>query len=263
MSTIYTLNGKVLKNSANNKWLTKVAVDPYNPLGLPDNTLRIEVTEGATVNVFNGTSTQISSSPNVWEISDPNGTQMPYFYLSPSSGHVLKVLGAKRKSGDATSDYAWSEVKNHASYITYVGSVDLIGLNITGVFMNMSNLTHIGNVNMPDQSSFEEMFYLCRSLVEIGQIQMKSGVTSFKSCFQGCNAITELPTINLESATDVNSFMEGCYLYPHPLTIYNQLSNLGAQITDNRYCFSNCGRDTVTGAAELAQIPSSWGGTGA
>lgn len=30
MSTIYTLNGKVLKNSANDKWLTKKEVDPYS-----------------------------------------------------------------------------------------------------------------------------------------------------------------------------------------------------------------------------------------
>lgn len=27
------------------------------------------------------------------------------------------------------------------------------------------------------------------------------------------------------------------------------------------YTFYDCGRDTVTGAAELAQIPSDWGGT--
>ena len=28
-------------------------------------------------------------------------------------------------------------------------------------------------------------------------------------------------------------------------------------------CFSDCGRDTESGRAELAQIPSDWGGTGA
>jgi len=41
MSTVYTLNGKVLKNSANDKWLTKKEIDPYNPLGLPPNTVRV------------------------------------------------------------------------------------------------------------------------------------------------------------------------------------------------------------------------------
>ena len=258
MTTIYTVNNKVLKNSANDKWLIKKEVDPYNPLGLTDNTLRIEVTDGATVNVFDGTSTQISSSPNVWEISDPNGTGLPYFYLS--QGHVLKVLGAKRKLGDSVSDYGWNVVKNDASYITYVGSVDLVGYAPSdgGVFKNMSNITHIGNVNVPDLSTFYEMFANCASLVEIGQVQMKSGVTSFDSCFRGCQSITALPTLNLESATDVRNFMADCYLYPHPLSIYSQLSNMGAQITDHDSCFYNCGRDSVTGAAELAQIPSDW-----
>lgn len=255
--TVYTYNDKVLKNVATDKWLKKPDVDPYNPLGLADNTLRIEVTEGSTVNVYDGTSTQISSSPNVWEISDPNGTQMPYYYLS-SGGHVLKVLGAKRKLGDATSDYAWSNVKDDASYITYIGSVDLIGYDSANVFKNMSNLTHIGNVNVSDLSSFEDMFYNCSSLVEIGNIQMKSDVTNFKGCFQSCNSITALPTLNLASATNVKNFMLECYLYPHPLTIYNQLSNMGSQITVHDAAFHNCGRDTVTGAAELAQIPSGW-----
>lgn len=39
MSTVYTYNNKVLKNSANDKWLAKkeAPIDPYNPLGLPAN----------------------------------------------------------------------------------------------------------------------------------------------------------------------------------------------------------------------------------
>ena len=44
---------------------------------------------------------------------------------------------------------------------------------------------------------------------------------------------------------------------------YNRLVALGDQITNHSQCFSSCGASTVTGAAELAQIPSDWGGTAA
>jgi len=44
------------------------------------------------------------------------------------------------------------------------------------------------------------------------------------------------------------------------LAAYNYLSSIST-INNTAICFSDCGRDTTTGAAELAQIPSSWGGT--
>ena len=46
------------------------------------------------------------------------------------------------------------------------------------------------------------------------------------------------------------------------LAMYNKLSALDPLPTYGTGTFENCGSDTVTGAAELAQIPSSWGGTG-
>lgn len=46
MTTIYTVNNKVLKNSANDKWLTKKEGPDYNPLGLPAYTIRIQVKPG-------------------------------------------------------------------------------------------------------------------------------------------------------------------------------------------------------------------------
>jgi hypothetical protein len=47
------------------------------------------------------------------------------------------------------------------------------------------------------------------------------------------------------------------------LALYQQASTQTTPPSEYYNTFYNCGSNTTTGAAELAQIPSSWGGTGA
>ena len=42
------------------------------------------------------------------------------------------------------------------------------------------------------------------------------------------------------------------------LALYQQASTQANPPLKHDYCFENCGRDTQTGAAELAQIPNEW-----
>jgi len=42
------------------------------------------------------------------------------------------------------------------------------------------------------------------------------------------------------------------------LALYNQASTQANPPTNHTLAFQNCGVDTQTGAAELAQIPSDW-----
>lgn len=42
--------------------------------------------------------------------------------------------------------------------------------------------------------------------------------------------------------------------------LYDKLSAINT-ITNHADCFKDCGSDTEEGRAELAQIPTSWGGT--
>jgi hypothetical protein len=45
------------------------------------------------------------------------------------------------------------------------------------------------------------------------------------------------------------------------LALYNQMSTQITPPAEHTQTFRSCGSHTTTGAAELAQIPSSWGGT--
>jgi hypothetical protein len=42
------------------------------------------------------------------------------------------------------------------------------------------------------------------------------------------------------------------------IQLYNQMSTQANPHTSTTRCFANCGSNTTSGAAELAQIPSGW-----
>jgi len=55
------------------------------------------------------------------------------------------------------------------------------------------------------------------------------------------------------------SMFYNCYkVESGALALYQQASTQATPPSSHSGTFSNCGRDTVTGAAELAQIPSNW-----
>jgi hypothetical protein len=60
----------------------------------------------------------------------------------------------------------------------------------------------------------------------------------------------------------MSGMFDSCYkVQSGALALYQQASTQATPPTDHTGTFTNCGRDTVTGAAELAQIPQDWGGT--
>ena len=160
MSTVYTYRNKVLKNSANDKWLIKApTVDPYNPLGLPDNTIRVKFLSGYTP-TMGDTQTLVDADENIWDIYKESNNWNSLF-----SG-IVKLL-------------------------------EILGANTTNV-TNMDNM--------------------------------------FRS------------SRNVQRGA---------------LALYQQASSQPNPPSSHSDTFLWCGVDTVTGAAELAQIPSGWGGTGA
>lgn len=86
--TVYTYNDKVLKNVATDKWLKKY--DPYNPLGLPANTIRVKFTSGYTPDMGDS-QTLVDSTNNVWDIyKESNNWSNLFFTIS----NLKEILGA-------------------------------------------------------------------------------------------------------------------------------------------------------------------------
>ena len=207
MTTIYTFNSKVLKNTANDKWLIKKAIDPYNPLGLPTNIIRIKYLSGYTPDMGD-TQTLVDSTNNVWDIYK--------------------------------EDNDWSSL-----------------------FNNKTRLLEVLGANTTDVTDMSSMFNGCAELTTITLFDT-SNVTSMYRMFRNCgNITTSIPLFNTSKVTDMEAMFFHCYkVQSGALALYNQASTQTTPPIYHENAFNGCGRNTQTGAAELAQIPSSWGGTG-
>lgn len=108
-------------------------------------------------------------------------------------------------------------------------------------------------------------FKNCFSLETVGAITSRNIKLQTDEMFYGCSSLRTIPTfastINFEDS--VANMFNGCVsVESGALDFYNRMSSQSTPPTYHNGCFTNCGSNTTTGAAELAQIPSSWGGTG-
>jgi surface protein len=80
----------------------------------------------------------------------------------------------------------------------------------------------------------------------------------------GCTSLTSIPLLNTSNVTTMNNAFADCInVESGALALYQQVSTQTTPPSNHTNAFNNCGSNTQTGQAELAQIPSSWGGTGA
>ena len=202
---IYTTNNKIWK--LDNKWVTTPYVDPYNPLGLPPNTIRCKFASRYTPSMGDHR-TLVDSTNNVWDIY--------------------------KESND------WNRLFNGNNYLEAV-----LGANTTNV------------------TAMNSTFQYCHGLLTVSLFDT-SNVTNMGRMFEDCNHLTIIPLFNTSKVIVMDSAFSNCYrVESGALALYQQASSQTTPPTYHSGTFSYCGQYTQTGSAELAQIPYSWGGTGA
>lgn len=250
----YSVTGATLKNSnqfniGNSDVYVKgnfTNSDPYNPLGLPPNTMRLKFTDGYTPTAPSGsTYTQVSQSPNIWDLTrEPQMTSWNELFMY--NNNLLEVLGANT-SGVTGMQYLFYRCSN----LTNVALFDVSDV-----------ITDYGS--RPDGTygyrGFYCMFFECQSLVSIPLFDL-SNLKSGENMFYGCSSITSIPLFDLSSAINTSYMFSGCgNVETGALALYQQVSTQSNPPTSHISMFS-CGYNTVSGTAERAQIPTSWGGT--
>ena len=165
--------------------------------------------------------------------------------------------------------------------------------NMEGTFMHCHELTTVPLLDLSNVTTIEGIFLCCESLRTVPNFVITkscnmerifdmyvegtqrwydskltvvpnwdwSKATSLSRAFRGCKSLTTIPTMNISSSiTKVDEIFAGCEnVESGALALYNVLSQISS-ITDHTDAFKNCGINTVTGRAELEQIPESWGG---
>lgn len=236
--TVYTYNDKVLKNVATDKWLKKY-VDPLNPLDLPSWTVRIKMTTGSAVPTIGGaTVTAVQGQADTYDVCTVGGRGSAWNGLFSSNTGIIEVLGANTWNADHTQ-----------------------AVNLQGVFSNCSSLTTVSLFDTSGTANMSMLFSGCSSLTTVPLFDTSSA-TDMSNMLYNCSSLTSIPLFDTSSAANMRAMCYGCTnVQSGALALYQQASTQATPPTDYEDCFIDCGSNTVTGAAELAQIPSSWGGT--
>ena len=227
MDKLLQFNNKLIKSG--NKIVRK-AIDPYNPLNLPPNTVRVRTNDGnaptKTKYTRYDTATLVPGTTDLYDVYK-SGTDF-YAFLWQSS-NVVEVLGA------------------NTTGITYMDSM----------FMQ----TSVINVSLFDTSTvtnMNQMFSMCSYLTSVPLFDT-SKVTTMKNMFSQSNSLTSVPLFDTSKVNNVNFMFAFCTkVQSGALALYQQMSTQTNPPSNHEGTFIDCGSNTQTGAAELAQIPSDW-----
>ena len=223
-TTWFTYNGKGLTSRAG---YALGSGDPYNPLNLPPYTIRVQYSENHSPGPGIGDSrTLVDAEHNIWDIAK----------YSPDWSYLF--------AGE------WVEA--------------VLGANTTGV-SNMESLftnTFLKETVLFDTRSVTNMMGMFQDTkITTCPIYPTDAVTNMELMFGGCYELREVPLLPTSSVTSVvQMFLADGKVETGSLAFYQQLSTQAVPPVYHEQCFLACGYETVSGRADLAQIPESWGG---
>ena len=217
-----------LNKTYNNHFLhRKLVYDPCNPLRLPPNTIRLKFKDNITPTTVAGTYTQVSSSPNIWDLTYDN---RHWSHLFDGKVDLLEVIGANT---------------TNVNYMMYM-------------FNGCTNLSGVCLFDTSNVNDVNYMFTSCTSLSSIPTFDT-SNVSSMNYTFRSCTSLTSIPLFDTSKINDISHAFELCYnVQSGALALYNQASTQSTPPVYHTDTFYKCGISSEQGNAELAQIPNDW-----
>lgn len=130
----YTLRTSIYDLTFGSALLT--GYDDCNPLNLPAYTLRLQYAAGVTPSITSTSMTQVSSSPNVWDVTYMN---RDWSNLLSGDSNLLSVLG-----GNCTDVTKMSNLFKNCTSLTSVPRFDTANVTLMdGMLQNCSQLTQV------------------------------------------------------------------------------------------------------------------------
>lgn len=134
--------------------------------------------------------------------------------------------------------------------------------NVEEMFMYCQSLKYVNAFDISHTDSIHSMFQSCDAIESIPLFDTSTIVNGSYFAY-GANSLKSVPLLNTSRMTNVVDMFGSCLAVEHgALDLYNQMSTQTVPPRYHNRTFQYCGSDTTSGSAELAQIPSSWGGTG-
>lgn len=154
---------------------------------------------------------------------------------TPTAGDIQTLVDAEENVWDITINSTnWSD-----SFLTNTRLMQVYGANTTGVTV------------------MHGLFQWCENLTEVALFDTRA-VTDLSHLFHECLNLKHIPLLDTSLCNAMDEMCYHCiYVKSGALALYQQVSSQ-SPIPSHYGTFRNCGRYTVTGAAELAQIPDDW-----
>ena len=132
------------------------------------------------------------------------------------------------------------------------------GSDLTRLLYKSTNVSEILGANTSNVTNLKEAFAGCSSLMNVALFDTSS-VTNMNSMFENCSVLAAVPLFNTSNVTEMYESFYGCInVETGALALYQQLSSQANPPSIHGGAFHDCGSQTTTGAAELAQIPDDW-----
>ena len=274
----YTINNKLMMNS-NGKLLGVEVNDPYNPLGLPPNTFRVRTNDGLAPNGKNyaeyDTATLVEGTTDIYDVYKSGND---FSRLLRDSTNLIEVIGANTNGitsidsmflycsalssiplFDTTSVTSFQGTFNGCKSLTSVPAYDTSKVTIMRLsFKDCSSLSSIPWFDTSKVTNMEMMLSNCSNISSV-PLYDTSNVVYMNGILENCTSLTSLPLFDTSKVTHIDVAFNYCVnVQSGALALYQQASTQTNPPSYHYYTFSYCGKDTQTGSAELAQIPSDW-----
>lgn len=243
--------------------------------GLPPYTLRLKFKDDVTPTFSKGTGVQLSTSPNIWDLTyeNPDWSQLLY-----SKMDLLEVINGNTSNVSSTNSMFYycnsltsislfdtSNVTDmtymfgECSALTTVPLFDTINVSsMNGMFYECYSLSSVPLFDTSKVKNMGSMFYYCKSLSSAPMFNTSS-VYSMGGMFNNCSSLISVPLYDTTNTTGMSNMFYGCSNVQYgALALYNQASTQANPPIFHSKTFYNCGINTQTGSAELGQIPSNW-----
>lgn len=243
----YGINNKAFQLSTTGKLLGS---GPDNPLNLPPFTIRLKYKDGVTPSFPKGTKTRVSTTPNVWDLTYTNTDWSNLL----EAHQIEEVIGA--------NSFGVTDMSNmfyRCTSLTTVAMFDTSSVTtMEGMFQLCYKLTSVPLFDTSNVTDMSRMFYSCDIIQTIPTLDT-SNVVNMEDMCGYCKELTVVPLFNTSKVTNMSYAFEICYkVQTGALALYQQASTQTNPPTNHYQTFAACGRDTTTGAAELAKIGRGW-----
>lgn len=225
--------------------------ESFNPLGLPDKTIRCKFKSGYTPSMGDS-QTLVDAEENIWDITKNSDSWYGFF---DSNGNLTDILGAN--AAGVTSFERFCHMTDSLTSTVLFDTRD--ATNIWNMYNKATALPSIPDYQFDNATNCESFMFECFSVRTPPKLYTPKA-TNMSYMFFECTAMSAMPEDLITSAATNVGYMF-CNDYNVTGGIYDFYEQLSTQTnppSNHEGTFYNCGSDTQQGSVELAQIPWEW-----